>query len=86
MGLSNAVRISQGFPGGSVVKNRPANAGDAGSISGSGRFPGGGSDNPLQYACLGNLVDREAWWARVHGAAKGQTGLSEQTTNSGMKG
>ena len=43
-----------GFPGGSVVKNPPANAGDAGSIPGSGRSPGGGNGNPLQYSCLEN--------------------------------
>ena len=51
-----------------VVKNPPANAGDlrdAGSIPGSGRSPGGGHDNPLQYSCLENPMDREAWWAMV---------------------
>ena len=47
-----------GFPGGSVVKNLPANAGDSDSISGSGRFPGEGNVNPLQYSCLGNPMDR----------------------------
>ena len=55
-----------GFPGGSVVKNPSANAGDtrdAGSVSGSGRSPGGGYGNPLQYSCLENPMDREAWWA-----------------------
>ena len=53
-----------GFPCGTVVKNLPANAGDArdvGSISGLGRSPGGGNDNPLQYSCLGNPMDRGAW-------------------------
>ena len=57
-----------GFPGGSVVKNLPANAGDAadaGLIPVLGRSPGGGNDNPLQYSCLGNPRDREAWQARV---------------------
>ena len=49
-----------GFPGGSVVKNPPANAGDAGSIPGSGRSPGVGNGNPLQYSCLENLTDRGA--------------------------
>ena len=44
-----------GFPGGSVVKNPPANAGDTGSIPGWGRFPGGRNGNPLQYSCLENL-------------------------------
>ena len=48
------------FPGGSVVKNLPANAGDTGSIPGSGRFPGKGDGNPLQYSCLENPIDRGA--------------------------
>ena len=48
-----------GFLGGSVVKNPPANAGDAGSVPGSGRSPGEGNGNPLQYSCLGNPMDRE---------------------------
>ena len=47
-------------PGGSVEKNMPANAADRGLISGSGRSPGGGNGNPLQYSCLGNSMDREA--------------------------
>ena len=59
-----------GFPGGTVVKNPPASAGDAGSIPGSGRSPGDGNGNPLQYSCLGNLMDRGAWWSTVHGVAK----------------
>ena len=62
------------FPGGSVVKNPPANAGDAGDAgltSGSGRSPGEeGNGNPLQYSCLGNPMDRGVWRATVHGAAK----------------
>ena len=60
-----------GFPDGSVVKNRPANAGDAGSIPESRRFPGGGNDNSFQYSCLGNPMDRRASWAMVHGVTKG---------------
>ena len=59
-----------GFPGGSVVKNPPASAGDAGSIPGSGRSPGEGNGNPLHYSCLGNHMDRGAWWSTVHGVAK----------------
>ena len=55
-----------GFPGGSAVKNPPANAGDVSLIPGSGRSPGKGNSNPLQYFCLGNPVDRGAWWATVH--------------------
>ena len=50
-----------GFSGGSVVKNSPANAGDTGSILESGRSPGEGNGNPLQYCCLGNPMDRGAW-------------------------
>ena len=49
-----------GFPGGSVVKNMPVKAEDAGSIPGSGRYPGEGNGNPLQYSCLGNPTDRGA--------------------------
>ena len=59
-----------GFPGGSVVKNLPASAGDSGSISGSGRSPGGGNGNPLQYSCLENPMDRGALWVIVHGGHK----------------
>ena len=65
---------------GSVIKNPPANAGDTGdvgSIPGSGRSPGVGNGNSLQYSCLGNSMDREAWWATVHGMAKNQTQLSK---------
>ena len=60
-----------GFPGGSVLKNPPANAGDMGSIFGSGRSPGEGNGNPLQYSCLGNPMDRGAWWTTVPGVTKG---------------
>ena len=48
-------------------KKPPANAGDMGSIPGWGRSPGGGNGNPLQYSCLGNPMDRGAWWATVQG-------------------
>ena len=54
-----------GFPAGSVVKNPPANAGDMGSISGSGRSPGGGNGNSFQYSGLGNPRDRAAWLVTV---------------------
>ena len=63
----------EGFPGGSVVKNPPANAGDPGSIPGLGRSPGERKGYPLQFSCLENLMDRGAWWAIVHGVAKNQT-------------
>ena len=59
-----------GFPGGSAVKNLPVNAGDVGSIPGSGRFPGEGNGSPPWYSCLRNPMDRGAWWATVHGVAK----------------
>ena len=64
------------FPGGSEVKASASNAGDPGSIPGLGRSPGEGNDNPLQYPCLENLMDRGAWWAAVHGVAKSQMRLS----------
>ena len=62
-----------GFPGGSVVRNLPANAGDTGNgglIPGLGGSPGEGNDNLLWYSCLENPMDRGAWWATVHGVAK----------------
>ena len=68
------------FPGGGVVKNPSANAGDtrdAGLIPGWGRYPGGGNGNSLQYSCLGNAMGRGAWWATVHGLTK-QSGTTEQ--------
>ena len=71
-----------GFPGGSVVESPPANAietGDTGSIPESGRSPGEGNGNPLQYSCLENSLDRAAWQAAVHGVAKSWTQLSTHT-------
>ena len=59
-----------GFPGGSMVNSPPANAGDADSIPGSGRFPELGNGNPLQYSCLETSIDRGAWRATVHGVAE----------------
>ena len=58
------------LPGGSVVKNPPANAGDMGSIPGSRRSPGEENGNPLQYSCRGNPMDRRAWQATIHGIEK----------------
>ena len=63
------VDYDTGFPGISVVKNLPANARDIGSVPGLGISTGEGNGNPLQYSCLGNPVDRGAWWATVHGIA-----------------
>ena len=53
-----------------MVNSLPANEGDVGSIPGSGRSPGKGDCNPLQYSCLGSPRDREAWWATIYGVAK----------------
>ena len=64
-----------GFPGGSAVRNLPASAGDADSIRRLGRSLGEGNDNPLQCSCVGNPVDRGAWWATVHGVTKNQARL-----------
>ena len=64
-----------------MVKNPPANAGDirdTGSILESERSLGGGNGNPLQYSCLENSKDKEAWWATVHGVTKSQMQLSIQ--------
>ena len=68
-----------GFPGGSEIKVSACNAGDLGSIPGSGRSPGEGNGNPLQYSCLENLMDGGAWWATVHRVAKSRTRLSDFT-------
>ena len=64
------------------IKNLPADTGDPSFIPGSGRSPGGGSGNPLQYSCLENPVDRGAWWAAVHGVAKCQTRLNDWAHNT----
>ena len=72
-----------GFSGGSGVKNLPANAGDAedtDSIPGLGRSPGEGNGNPLQDSCLGNPMDKGAWWATVHGVAK-ESDMTERLNN-----
>ena len=59
-----------GFPGDSVVKNPPANAGDMGLTPGLRRFPKEASGHPFQYSCLENPMDRGAWWATVHGVVR----------------
>ena len=71
---------SMGFPGGSEVKASACNAEDLGLIPGSGRSPGEGNGNPLQYSCLENPMDGGAWWATVHGVAKSWTRLSDFTS------
>ena len=65
-----------GFPGGSDGEESACNAGDPGSILGSGRSPGVGNGNPIQYSCLENPMDRGAWQATGHGVAKNWTRLS----------
>ena len=65
------------FPGGSLVRNPPANAGDTGLIPGSRRSPGEGNGNPFQYSRLENIMDGGAWQATVHGVTKGQAQLSD---------
>ena len=62
-----------------TIKESACNVGDPGSIPGSGRFPGEGNGNPLQYSCLENTMDRGAWWATVHGVTKSWTQLSTRT-------
>ena len=61
------------FPGGSDSKSSACNAGDPGSIPGSGRSPGEGNGNPLQYSCPENSMDGGAWWATVHGVSESRT-------------
>ena len=68
--------LCMSFPGGSVIKNLPANEGDSGSNPESGRFTGEGTGSSLQYSCLGNPKNKGAWQATVHGIAKSQTQLS----------
>ena len=72
---------NHGFPGGSEVKAFASNAGHLGSIPGSGRSPGEGNGNPLQYSCLENSVDRGAWWAAVYGVAQSQTRLKRLSSS-----
>ena len=67
--------VCEGFLGGSVVMSLPANVGDMGSLPGSGRSPGEGTGNLLQYSCLGNPMDGAAWWAAVNYVAKCRTQL-----------
>ena len=62
--------VSEGFSGGSDSKESAYNARAQGLIPGSGRSPGEGNGNPLQYSCLGNPKDRGAWWATIHEVAK----------------
>ena len=69
----------RGFPGGSDGKESACSLGDAGSIPGLGRPPGGGHGNPLQYSCPENPMDRGAWQVTVHGVTESQTGLNNHS-------
>ena len=72
-----AVSLLEAFPGGSAVKNPPGNAADVGLVPVSGRLPGGGNGNPLQYSCQENLTDGGNWQATGRGVAKCWTQLSD---------
>ena len=74
------ILINQGFPGGSVVQNLPANAGDVGSIPRSARCPGEGNGSSLQDFCLGNPMDRGAWRAPVYRNTK-EAGITQRLNN-----
>ena len=69
--------VVSGFPGGSDGKKSACNAEDLDLIPGSGRSPGEGNSNTLQYSCLLNFMDRGPWWASVHGVAKSRTRLTD---------
>ena len=71
-----------GFPGGSAVKNLPANAGDVGSVQGQEDSLGKGNGNPLQYFCLGNPMDRGAWRATNYGVSKSGHNLATEQTRT----
>ena len=74
--------LYEGFPGGSDGKESACNAGDLGSVPGSGRSPEDENGNPLQYACLENSMGRGAWWAAVRGVTKSWTGLKQCSTHA----
>ena len=79
--IVQVIAIDWGFLGGSVVKNLPASAGDAGDVGlirGSGRFPGVRNGNPLHCSCLENSMDRKGWWATVPGVTKSWTQLRDK--------
>ena len=81
-------KFSPGFPGGTSGKELHANAGDLKRlrfIPGSGKSPGGGRGNPLQYSCLETPMDRGDWWAAVLGVAKSQARLNDCTTKLSLK-
>ena len=75
--LPSYIPFFWGFPGGSVIKNLPASAGNMNSVPGLGRSPGGGNDNSLQYSSWDNPMDRGVWQAPVHMVTESQTRLSD---------
>ena len=79
--LRNAIDV-EGFPWGSDSEESACNAGEPGSVPGSGRSPGEGNSNPLQYSCLENSMDRGAWEATVHGVGKSWTRLKRLSSSS----
>ena len=81
MGIKEVLCARSGFPGSSAGKESTCNAGDLGSIPGSGKCPGGGHGNPLQYSYLRIRMDRGAWWATVHGVAKSWTQIKRLSTH-----
>ena len=81
-GISGQILSFVDFPGGSAVRNLPANAGDMDLIPGSGRSPGEGNGNPLQSSCLENPGDGGAWWAAVYGVAKSWIRLKQLSSSS----
>ena len=82
------IRPILGLQGGSVVKNLPVNAGDTGSIPGSGRSSGGGNDGPLQHSCLGNPMDRGYWHTTGRGVTRARYDLAFEhaCTQKGLGG
>ena len=76
------IYILKGFPGWLILEEYTCNVGDTGSITESGRSPGERNNNPVQYSCLGNPVDREAGWATVHGVARVRHDRATKTTTA----
>ena len=76
--------MAEGLPCSSNRKESACNAGNQSSVPGSGRSSGERNGNPLQYSCLENSMDREAWQATVHGVTKGRTQLSNSHTHTCM--
>ena len=83
--ISRSLKIERGFTHSSVGKGSACNTGDPGLISGSGRSPGEGKGNPLQYSCLENPMGRGAWQATVHGVSRVRHDLATKLTNQRLK-